>query len=91
LCLWILRVRESLDRAVVLLNLHCHLRDANLTLRMRNVVSLLWSEWKDLEQQIIAMNADVEQIVAYQAPECGSLRGAIHLRTRPRLMLSMQC
>jgi hypothetical protein len=65
LCLWILRLRESLDRAVVLLNLHCHLRDANLTLRMRNLVSLLSSEWKDLEQQIIAMNADVEQIVAY--------------------------
>ncbi len=32
--------------------------DANLTPRMRNLVSLLWSEWKDLEQQIIVMNAD---------------------------------
>ena len=30
--------------------------DANLTPRMRNLVSLLWSEWKDLEQQIVAMN-----------------------------------
>jgi hypothetical protein len=29
---------------------------------MRNLVSLLWSEWKDLEQQIVAMNAEVEQI-----------------------------
>jgi transposase len=38
--------------------------DANLTPRMRNLVSLLWSEWKDLEQQIIAMNAEVEQITA---------------------------
>jgi transposase len=36
--------------------------DANLTLRMRNLVSLLWSQWKDLEQQIVAMNAEVEQI-----------------------------
>jgi transposase len=33
--------------------------DANLTPRMRNLVSLLWSEWKDLEQQIVAMNAAV--------------------------------
>src|SRR5271163_2584651 len=29
--------------------------DANLTPRMRSLVSLLWSEWKDLEQQIVAM------------------------------------
>jgi hypothetical protein len=28
--------------------------EANLTPRMRNLVSLLWSEWKDLEQQIVA-------------------------------------
>jgi transposase len=38
--------------------------DANLTPRMRNLVSLLWSEWKDLEQQIVAMNAEVEQIAS---------------------------
>src|SRR3981189_2823159 len=36
--------------------------DANLTPRMRNLVGLLWSEWKDLEQQIVAMNMEVEQI-----------------------------
>ena len=47
--------------------------DANLTLRMRNLVSLLWSEWKHLEQQIIAMNADVEQI-ASSDPACQRLR-----------------
>ena len=47
--------------------------DANLTLRMRNLVSLLWSEWKDLEQQIIAMNADVEQM-ASSDPACQRLR-----------------
>lgn len=34
--------------------------DANLTPRMRNLVSLLWNEWKDLEQQIVALNAEVE-------------------------------
>ena len=27
--------------------------DANLTPRMRNLVGLLWSQWKDLEQQIV--------------------------------------
>jgi transposase len=47
--------------------------DANLTPRMRNLVGLLWSEWKDLEQQIIAMNAEVEQI-ACSDPDCQRLR-----------------
>jgi transposase len=47
--------------------------DANLTPRMRNLVSLLWNEWKDLEQQIAAMNAEVEQI-ASSDPACQRLR-----------------
>src|SRR5580704_7781089 len=47
--------------------------DANLTPRMRNLVSLLWSEWKDLEQQIVAMNPEVEQI-ASSDPACQRLR-----------------
>jgi transposase len=47
--------------------------DANLTPRMRNLVSLLWSEWKDLEQQIVAMNAEVEQI-ASSDPACQRFR-----------------
>src|ERR1700729_3714472 len=47
--------------------------DANLTPRMRNLVSLLWSEWKDLEQQIVAMNLEVEQI-ASSDPACQRLR-----------------
>ena len=47
--------------------------DANLTPRMRNLVSLLWSEWKDLEQQIVAMNEEVEQI-ASSDPACQQLR-----------------
>ena len=49
--------------------------DANLTPRMRNLVSLLWSEWKDLEQQIVAMNEEVEQI-ASSDPACQRLRQA---------------
>jgi transposase len=36
-------------------------------------LSLLWSEWRDLEQQIIAMNAEVEQI-ASSDPVCQGLR-----------------
>src|SRR5246500_5923052 len=47
--------------------------DTNLTPRMRNLVSLLWSEWKDLEQQIVAMNLEVEQI-ASSDPACQRLR-----------------
>ena len=47
--------------------------DANLTPRMRNLVSLLWNEWKDLEQQIVSMNAEVEQI-ASSDPACQRLR-----------------
>jgi transposase len=47
--------------------------DANLTPRMRNLVSLLWNEWKDLEQQIVAMNAEVEQI-ASSDPACQRLK-----------------
>src|SRR3979490_3176852 len=47
--------------------------DANLTPRMCNLVSLLWSEWKDLEHQIVAMNLEVEQI-ASSDPACQRLR-----------------
>src|SRR5882762_6860433 len=36
--------------------------DANLTPRMRNLISLLWGEWKDLEQQIVTINVEVERI-----------------------------
>jgi len=43
--------------------------NTNLMPRMRNLVSLLWSEWKDLEQQIVAMNEEVEQI-ACSDPAC---------------------
>src|ERR1700729_3225123 len=39
--------------------------EATLTPRMRNLVSLLWSEWKDLEQQIVGMNEEIEQIASF--------------------------
>ena len=41
--------------------------DANLTPRIRNLISLLWSEWKDLEQQIVTINAEVELIASSDA------------------------
>ena len=49
--------------------------DANLTPRMRNLVSLLWSEWKDLEQQLVGMaNQEIEQIASHSDPACQRLR-----------------
>ncbi|RXH53933.1 IS110 family transposase [Granulicella sibirica] len=47
--------------------------EANLTPRMRSLVSLLWSEWKELDQQITVMNTEVEQIAASD-PACERLR-----------------
>jgi transposase len=38
--------------------------EENLTPRMRNLLALLWSEWKDLEQQLIELNREVEQIAS---------------------------
>jgi transposase len=38
--------------------------DENLTPRMRTVVAMLWSEWKDLELQIDEMNAEMERIAS---------------------------
>jgi transposase len=39
---------------------------------MRHLVGLLWSEWKVLEQQIAAMNEEVEEI-ASSDPACQRL------------------
>ena len=36
----------------------------SLTPRMRNLVAMLWSEWKDLELQIVEMNDEVERIAS---------------------------
>jgi transposase len=40
---------------------------------MRNLLALLWNEWKDLELQIVEMNDEVEQI-ATSDPACTRLR-----------------
>jgi transposase len=47
--------------------------DEDLTPRMRNLLALLWSEWKDLELQIVEMNDEVEQIASSDAA-CTRLR-----------------
>jgi len=47
--------------------------DEDLTPRMRNLLALLWNEWKDLELQIVEMNDEVEQI-ATSDPACTRLR-----------------
>ena len=45
----------------------------NLTPRMRNMMAMLWSEWKDLELQIAEMNDEVERIASSDAA-CQRLR-----------------
>jgi transposase len=47
--------------------------EAKLTPRMRNLVSMLRNEWIELEQQIVAINEEVEQI-ASSDPACQRLR-----------------
>ncbi len=41
--------------------------DADLTPQMRNLVNMLWSEWKLIEQQIVALTDDLERIAASDA------------------------
>ena len=63
-----------LERGIVFAKSPIRLRDAlpevlenvneNLTPRMRNLVAMLWSEWKDLELQIAEMNDEVERIAS---------------------------
>src|SRR5271155_2795942 len=51
----------------------CRNVNENLTPRMRNLVAMLWSEWKDLELQIMQMNDEVERIASSDAA-CRRLR-----------------
>jgi transposase len=61
-----IRLREALPEVLENAN-------ENLTPRMRNLVAMLWSEWKDLELQIVQMNDEVERIAASDAA-CRRLR-----------------
>ncbi len=47
--------------------------DEDLTPRMRNLLAMLWNEWKDLELQIEEMNDEVERIASSDAA-CMRLR-----------------
>ena len=61
-----IRLREALPEVLESVN-------ESLTPRMRNLVAILWSEWKDLELQIVQMNDEVERIAASDAA-CRRLR-----------------
>ena len=52
-----IRLREALPEVLENVN-------ENLTPRIRNLVAMLWSEWKDLELQIAEMNDEVERIAS---------------------------
>ena len=61
-----IRLREALPEVLENVN-------ENLTPRMRNLVAMLWSEWKDLELQIVEMNDQMERIASSDAA-CRRLR-----------------
>jgi transposase len=66
-----------LERGIVFAKSPIRLREAipevlenaneNLTPRMRNLVAMLWSEWKDLELQIVELNDEVKRIASTDA------------------------
>ena len=88
-----------LERGIVFAKSPIRLREAmpevlenaneNLTPRMRNLIAILWSEWKDLELQIAEMNDEVERIASSDAA-CQRLRQILvsdrwlQLRSWPR-------
>src|SRR6201993_5059687 len=47
--------------------------EEGLTPRVRNLLALLWNEWKDLEQQLVDLNQEVELIASSDA-SCTRLR-----------------
>jgi transposase len=55
-----IRLREAIPEVLENAN-------ENLTPRMRNLVAMLWSEWKDLELQILEMNDEVDRIASRDA------------------------
>src|SRR5260370_34807556 len=47
--------------------------EEDLTPRMRNLLALLWNEWKDIEQQVVDLNLEVE-LIASGGAACLRLR-----------------
>jgi transposase len=62
--------------------------EEGLTPRVRNLLALLWNEWKDLEQQVVDLNHEVELIASSDAA-CLRLRQipGIGLWSQPRSWL----
>src|SRR5260370_24718481 len=66
-----------LDRGMVFAKSRAKLRERmteilenaeeDLTPRMRNLLALLWNEWKDIEQQVVDLNLEVELIASSDA------------------------
>lgn len=52
--------------------------DENLTLRMRNLIAMLWSEWKELEVRMVEMNDEIERIASSILPaeDCDRFLGS---------------
>src|ERR1700722_7209738 len=47
--------------------------EEGLTPRVRNLLALLWNEWKDIEQQVVDLNHEIELIASSDAA-CARLR-----------------
>ncbi len=60
------RLREAIPEVLESAN-------ENLTPRIRNLVAMLWSEWKHMELQIQEMNDEIERIASSDAA-CRRLR-----------------
>ena len=43
----------------------------NLTPRIRNLIAMLWNEWKQMELQVQEMNEEIERIASSDAACCG--------------------
>jgi transposase len=55
--------------------------DADLTPQMRNLIDLLWGEWKIVEQQIEALSLELERISPTDA-------GCTRIRQIPGLLIN---
>jgi transposase len=58
-----IRLREAIPEVLENAN-------ENLTPRLRNLVAMLWSEWKHMELQIQEMNEEIERIASSDAACC---------------------
>jgi transposase len=59
--------------------------DENLSPRMRNLLDLLWQEWKSLDQQIEGLSLEMETSLSLIRPAsaCGRSRASARWSQRP--------